>query len=375
MERVKKSLSILLVLIVVIRLIFVLAQAPEQITNQRALREIWLHSQYNLDSGYEFYGNMSDEDLRTYAALEYITGSDPSIVNFEDPPLAKYLFGFFYLIFGNILVVQFIASAFALYLTYLIACRVSIPNPWSLIPSLILAFDPLFAERSTSVNLDLPQLVFVLLSLLLLTLLRSYTPGVSNTMLILIGFSIGASISSKVIFSGILLLLFAIAVFWLKKLPNLLEAIGIVLVTSTGVYLLSYFAFFAYHSPIDFVALHIKIARLYRSYLPEYPWFEIWRILLLGKWKTWFVQPPIQPVIEYWIAWPISTLAAGSLLFKRSVWRFPLKPQAILLGWAIVYLLFQSTHVVFPRYILLTLPILYLLGIWRLSQAFLINKS
>lgn len=368
MERVKKSFSILLVLIAVTRLIFVLAQAPEQITSRRALREIWLHSQYNLDSGYEFYGNMSDEDLRTFAALEYISGSDPAGVNFEDPPLVKYLFGFSYLIFGNILVVQFIASALALYLTYLVARRVGLPNPWSLIPSLILAFDPLFAERSTSVNLDLLQLVFVLVALYLLSYKQS------QKRLVMLGISIGAAMSSKVIFTGILLLLFAIAVIWLKKIPNWLEAIGMVLVTSISVYLLSYLAFFAYHSPIDFVALHIKIVRLYRSYLPEYPWFEIWRILLLGKWKTWFAQPPIQPVSEYWIAWPLSALFALSLLAKKRMRRLPLKPEQIFLAWSLVYLGFQSTHVVFPRYLLLVLPILYLLGIWRLYGLLLVKS-
>ncbi|MCH7951346.1 glycosyltransferase family 39 protein [Patescibacteria group bacterium] len=319
--------TLVLTLVIAVKLVFSFSNVPMQITDNERLRQIWLHSQYNLGQGYEFFGNMSDEDLRTFAALEYIRGKDPSVVNFEDPPLVKYLFGVSILAFGNILIVQFVASLVVVFLTYLLARRVAVSTPLNLLPSLVLVFDPLFLERSTSVNLDLPQLVFVLLALSLLTRSRF-----SRKRLLLLGAAVGLAMATKVVFTGLLLLAFVLVVLVLKRVPQLRHALFSVAASSFSVYLLSYAVFFLFHSPLDFLSLHIKIARLYRSYLPEYPWFEIWRILFLGKWRTWFATPPIQPVAEYWIAWPLAILATFSLLVKKEFRRLPLKPPQILLG-------------------------------------------
>jgi hypothetical protein len=358
----------LLLLIIVAKLGLVFWQAPGQSTDLEQLRQLWLHSQYNLNQGYEFYGNMTDEDLHTLSAIEYVRGTDPTTINFEQSPLGKYLLGFSYLVFGNVLIVQYIASALAVYLTYLLARKVSIPSPFSFIPSLILVFDPLFIERSTSVNLDLLQLVFVLFSILLLV-----QSGYNRRSFLLLGAAVGSALASKIIFIGLLLLLFVIFVLSIKPVPQFKTALFLVVGGCFFVYLLSYVVFFVYHPPVDFILLHIRIARIYRSYLPEYPWFEIWRILLLGQWRTWFAQPPIQPVTEFWIAWPLSTLATGSLIFSKNIWRMPFKPRAILLGWTIIYLLFQSIHVVFPRYLLTVLPFLYILSVFSLRQWFRSN--
>ncbi len=330
--------------------------SPRQNTNVRQLREIWLHSQYNLNGEYEFFGNMSDEDLRTYAALEYVQGKDPTEINFEDPPLAKYLFGISYLLSGNILLIQFILSFGVLLCTSIIARQIGLSQSLSLIPALVLAFDPLFIERSQTVNLDMPQLFFILTAILLLVL-----PKKTRRVLIALGIVVGAAIASKAIFVGVLLYLYSMFILWSRKAKGKAESMLLITLMSLGVYLTSYLVFFINHSIVDFLWLHVDIARLYRSYLPDYPWFEIWRILLIGEWRTWFTDPLIQPVKEYWVAWPLSTFLAlpifGYLTLKRQV----NKEASTIFGWLMLYLLFQSTHVVFPRYILLALPLLYVL--------------
>lgn len=362
MKNKKRFLVILLLCVIVLKAFTVFQKAPIPETDHAKLRKIWLHSQYNLDQGYEFYGNMSDEDLRTFAALEYIQGKDPSIVNFEDPPLIKYILGISYLLLGNILFVQYAAGYIVLFLTYLLAKRLSIPAVFSIFPALILVVDPLFLERSTSVNLDLIQLLFVLMALLILT-----KKQISSKSLLFLGIFVGAVMASKVVVIGLALLFFSLVVLYLNSKLESLKTLLLFLLASFGTYIISYSLFFVYHSPLEFLSLHEKIFRLYRSYLPEYPWFEIWRILLLGKWRTWFKTPAIQPVAEYWIAWPLSTVASFSLFFNKNNRRLPLFPQMIFLGWVLVYLLFQSTHVVFPRYLLLVLPLLYVLSIFFLT--------
>ena len=350
--------SFLLIVFIVSRMLVVFFSAPEQFTDLGALKEAWLHSQYNLNQGYEFYGNMGDEDLRTYAALEYLKGQDPSRINFEDPPLVKYLFGISYAVFANILVLQFLFAFGVLVCTYLIGRAIGLGSRLALLPSLLLSFDKLFVQKSQTVNLDLPQLFFVLIVLLVL-IKKKYTPG----SLVLLGLSIGATMASKVMFTGLILLFFALAVLLFKRIPHLKKAGSFVVLVSLGVYFFSYIVFFLSHSIIDFVWLHLSIARLYRSYVPEYPWFEIWRILFLGKWKTWFATPSIQPVEEFWLVWPVSTFLTFSLPFTRKkLRRLPLLPEYILLVWLVVYLGFQSLHVVFPRYLLLALPLFYILA-------------
>lgn len=360
---VSKLPLVFLLTAVSVRLVLVFGTAPQQLSDPKTLENIWLHSQYNLGRGYEFHGNMSDEDLRTFAALEYAEGKDPSLVNFEDPPLVKYLFGFSQSRFGNILILQFAFSLGAVVLTYCLSRRLGLSPTASLFPVVFLSFDPLFAERSQTVNLDMPQLLFALASLLLL-MRKTY----SRFSYVWLGLSIGAVLSSKVLVTGMLLFLFAVAVLRLRRVRHFSSAAVLVFALSTGVYILSYLRFFFFHPLSDFASLHLEIARLYRSYLPDYPWFEIWRILLLGRWRTWFASPPIQPVTEYWLAWPLSAIASFSLLLVRKFRRLPLKPAQIILGWILLYLSFQSTHVVFPRYLLLVLPLLYSLAVQALHD-------
>lgn len=320
------------------------------------LRSKWLHSQYNLNRGYEFWGNLSDEELRTFAALEYIQGKDPTQVNFEDPPLVKYLFGLAHLLFGNLLIFQFMAAASSLLLTYLVARNLGLTNSANLIPPLLLVWDPLFRERAVTVNLDLPQLAFILGALFILT--RSILPRRS---LFILGALSGAAMSAKVFLTGLLFLGFNCLVLLSRRFQiRDVLAVGFV---SVSVYLASYIVFFLSHPLGDFWDLHLQIARLYRSYLPEYPWFEIWRILILGQWRTWFATPLIQPVKEYWIAWPLATFASSLHLVVPGLRNHSGNGVPVLLGWLLVYLLFQSTHVVFPRYLLLALPFLYILAV------------
>ena len=356
--------SFLLLFFIVFRMLVVFFSAPKQLTDLSALKEAWLHSQYNLNQGYDFYGNMGDEDLRTYAALEYLQGQDPSRINFEDPPLVKYLFGISYVLFANILLLQFLFAIGILVCTYLMGRAIGLSSRLALLPLFLLSFDGLFVQKSQTVNLDLPQLFFILIALRIL-MNKKFAPY----SLILLGLSVGTAMASKVLFTGLLLLLFALSVLFFRKIPQVSKAASLVAMVSLGVYIFSYVVFFFSHPVMDFVALHLSIARLYRSYVPEYPWFEIWRVLILGRWRTWFASPSIQPVEEFWLVWPSSAFLTFSLLFTQiRLRRLPLIPEQILLAWLVVYLGFQSTHVVFPRYLLLALPLFYILAIQSIDN-------
>ena len=56
-------------------------------------------SQYVLGDASNYW--ISDSDLYVYAGYAYWLGEDPTTINFEHPPVAKYLYGAFFHILGN----------------------------------------------------------------------------------------------------------------------------------------------------------------------------------------------------------------------------------------------------------------------------------
>jgi len=65
---------------------------------------------------------IDDATLYTYAGYTYIKGEDPTNINFEHPPLAKYWIGFSYLLTGNPALLNLVLFAAALVMVYYLAC-------------------------------------------------------------------------------------------------------------------------------------------------------------------------------------------------------------------------------------------------------------
>lgn len=358
MKILNRLLKIFLILILAVRVVVYLKNIPPWEMDYPSLRSKWLHSQYNLNQGYEYFGMMGDEDLYKFAAMEYMMGKDPSVVCFEHPPLGKYFLGLSQVLFKNMMIAQIAASLGVLLVTYLLATGVGLPVVAGLLVAVLVSFEPLFMEFASFVNVDMMHTLFVLLGVLFLIRKKFDLFG-----LFFLGTSIGGVLSTKVFFNGSLLFIFTATVFFLRKEKKPWQKILIVAGWSLLIYLLSYAVYFFYHSPWDFVLFHIKLLRFFRSYLPEYPWFEIFRVLFLGRWRTWFSQPPIQPVAGYWPAWSLSGAVTLWLALQKKTWKIPWKAPAIYLGWVVFYLLYSSFHLVFPKYLLLVLPLMYILSI------------
>lgn len=358
--KVKKIISVVLVVLIFVKFEFLILNQPSPLINYPKLRETWIHSQHNLGQGFEYFGMMSDEDLYAYAALEYIRGEDPSKINFEHPPLAKYLLGFSYVVFGNMLVIQFVAIAISLITVYCLSRKLGMSVQLSLLPPIAMAYDQLFWNFTSFSQINRIHLMFILLSL-------NFVLKKKQTLysLVLLGFFVGGVFSTKVLFNGLLMLLFVILILKQSIREKPFISYFVVIIVSLATYFLSYVVFFFYHSISDFLQLHVDIIRFYRAYLPDYPWFEIWRILLLGEWRVWFADTDIISVPKFWIAWPLSTILSFSLLASKKTYKIPLKSSSILLFWSIYYLAYSSVHVAFPNYLLPIIPILYILSVFQ----------
>jgi len=106
---------------------------------------------------------LSDGEIYLATGILYLKGYDPSELNFEHPPLIKYLFGLSILFLKNPLITQLIFGVGILILVYLLSFRIYKNQLISLLSSLLVLIDPLFLDLSSQPLLDLGQTFFFLL--------------------------------------------------------------------------------------------------------------------------------------------------------------------------------------------------------------------
>ena len=138
--------------------------------------------------------------------------------------------------------------------------------------------------------------------------------------------------------------------------PAYLKTLAVAVIT----YLFGYTMFFVTgHTLLDLLTLHVNTLRLYRSYVPEYPKGEVFRIIIIGAWRTWWGDKGLVPSPFYTPLWTIGLVSALYLALCRQVRKHHL--LFLHLVWVFLVLGFISLRLVFPRYLLPLLPSLYLL--------------
>jgi predicted membrane-bound dolichyl-phosphate-mannose-protein mannosyltransferase len=130
-------------------------------------------------------------------------------------------------------------------------------------------------------------------------------------------------------------------------------------------FLLTYIRyFFLGHNIREFLGLQKWILNFYESGAKGNP-LAVWQIILSGKWPNWF--GPVQNVTEWTILWSLSLIALLYYLYRVLPRRRQYK--STLLGfWVVAYLIFLTFVPVWPRYLLLILPFMYILAVWVLSK-------
>lgn len=297
----------------------------------------------------EFRGNIDDPGLYTFAGITYLKGESPAAINWETQPLTKYIFGLSISLFRTPLVAQYLFGLGSLVVLYLLGRRV-LPSYLSVLSPLLLLLDPLFRDQLTSAYLDLSVTFWVLLYLLYLGKNKPWWLG---------GIILGLLALSKSFSLGILAAV--VGMFYMRDILSYLKT----LLVSLLIYLLGYTMFFVRgHGLLDFAELHLSILRLYRSYVPEYPKGEIFRIIMTGQWRTWWGDKGVVTSPFWSPLWAFSLLAsiyAGlSKRLRANTGLF------IHLIWVCFALIFISLRLVFPRYLLPVLPSMYLLLVYAL---------
>ena len=198
---------------------------------------------------------LSDDKLYALAGWLYVHGHSPDEINFEHPPLAKYLIGLSEIAFGNHALSSLIFGVLTLVVVFLLS-RALIKRPLlALMPVLALSLDKLFVGFSSSSMLDVYLTFFSSLSMLL------FVKGLKNKRLMPL-FYATAGLAAACKWIGVFVPLSALVYYaWRRDKWNLkFFPIGLALALAS--YSLTYLVFFAAgHGLQDFVSLQLRMYR------------------------------------------------------------------------------------------------------------------
>jgi hypothetical protein len=322
----------------------------------------------NWAKGWEAGETMGDPELYAYAGWRQVQGDDPTKINAEMPPFGKYLIGFSILIFQNQNIPAIFFGVALLVVIFLISKEILKDKVWALVPVFFFSIEKLFLEDLATSMLDLPFTFFACLALLFLIKGRKNPrlylgvtialACVATTKMYLVGFALMALVAAY--------LLFLLIVFRNKDFFWFLLFSPLFLVLYCSTYLVY---FIDGHNLIDFKELHFWIRHFARVQMPGYPQFEIWRILLLGQWHTWWGEGIIH--IKQWTPlWLISFLSIFPtfwFIFKKGIKKN--LSLLLLIAFPLSLLAMYSYGLPYPRYLMPVLPPLYILLCYNLRKA------
>ena len=290
---------------------------------------------------------VSDSSLYGYVGYKYINGANPSLLNPEHPPLAKYLIGYSIRTFGNehyigiglgfiILVLvavvayqihgSFLAASFALFLTSLF---------------------PLFTDQIIhGPQLELYQLFFFLLVMHMLLMWMKEKKIVFN---IFAGLFFGMLLSTKTVLPFFLLFSAWIILSFFKQWKVALMVIGIGTIT----FVATYYRYFVLGGTVrSFLGVQKYIVLYYgNSHIPLFEFAGNYlRLIFTGSWKFWDAARTVSLYSEWNILWPLIFIIGISRLHTQ--WKRHGNSH-LLIYFFILYNIFVFFVPVFPRYLLL----------------------
>jgi len=199
----------------------------------------------------------SDDKLYALAGWHYIHGTSPDTVNFEHPPLAKYMIGLSEALFMNPALLGFVFSILTLILVYVISRKLVTTSLIAMFPSVLLSLDKIYIQFSTSSMLDIYATFFAVMSLLLLTSRK-------EEVIPLLGVTMGLGISCK--WTSAFLLILPVLYYAVRHDLRGMKLYPLCIFLAALTYTASYAGFFyAGHGLHDFLDLQLKMLSFHQQ--------------------------------------------------------------------------------------------------------------
>lgn len=331
------------------------------------LKEYYLESQYVSKNP---KGWIPDEIVNAYAGGEYVLGMSPILIAPDTPPLGRYIIGLSGIIFNNANIQNLFFVFGSLGMLYLVSKQVLRNRSLALLPSVFVSFEPFFLNQIIYTPLlDIMQLFFLLCAFYFFNKIFSEKKSIW-VWLILANIFLGCFISTKFYATGV-----TIVAAWLgtllllkkiKELVMLLMTLPIAVLVLLGTYIR---VLFDGYSIREFLGIQ-KYVLLYHKSQLIYP-FSIWDLLLFNKWHVWFGDKPIISDDQWRLSWPVVTIVG----FASLVWVWFKKVPVTLIPlvlWALLYVLFFSVGQIASRYLVILIPVLYVLSIFVVKEMVLL---
>lgn len=307
------------------------------------------HSQYVLGWNSQNMRVMTDQQIYALAGWLYIHGSDPTAVNPEHPPLAKYMIGVGEEALYSVIVASLAAGLVAILAIFSFAAR-ALGNPFSAFVAAVLFLNAqLFVSYTTQSYLEIFVLAILATGVCLLARMWS---GSGNPLVQLVALAVLIGLGMAVKWSLIVLGAISVIFFALIRRFDWLRTLVALAPLSVVLYVASYAVFFAHGRTLpDFVRFEysMMLRWITVSAGQHQPPLTLWRILVTGycsygnyvtgNWR-WY--------------WPVyaAMVAIGLVYWLRE--RKPLLGLSLL--WFFGYMLFFSAGPTWDRYILPAFP-------------------
>jgi hypothetical protein len=244
---------------------------------------------------------IKDSTLYTYAASRYVAGEDPTKINFEHPPLGKYILGISWKLFHNMTVINFCFYIGSLWLFWNLT-KIIIKNfKFRLLGLGLLGSISLIPHYTFQSMLDILLLFSTLLFFNGLFLVKN-----KNWRVLITGLALGSYMSIKYFFPSIFLfgLILLIVSYKEKNIIFLIKTLTLAL----GTYLLSYARYFWLNpNPIDFIKFEWFRFRWWTGER-TIPKFLLIDTIFTGKFKGWWAENQYEFATSWSKLWPISFL-------------------------------------------------------------------
>lgn len=337
-----------------------------------SLKFIYENSQYVTKTP---IGWIPDEIIYSYNGPALVKGGSPILIVPDSPPLGKYLIGLSALIFNNEKLVILFSGFLSFFFLYLLGKQLFNNTILALLPCVFLSFEKLILNQFVFVPLlDIIQLPF------LLSCFYFFNKGLAGKKkkqflyFSLSSILLGCFIATKFFVNGLPIIASFYIVLLLHKKIKPLVFFTLTLPLALLVLILSYSKVFLDGEGIRRFFGIQKWIFLYHQSKLILP-FSIWPLILFNKWYVWWGDKPILSDSQWQITWPlvfIVSLLTIALYFLKKI---PQKLEfEVLAVWTICYVFFFSFGQITTRYLILYLPILYLVAVFGLKNLFLKEK-
>ena len=195
---------------------------------------------------------IGDNDLYAIAGWRYVSGASPDEINFEHPPLAKYLIGLSAVVFNNPSVIGAALGVSSLLILYELSKKLLGDFLFALVPVYMLSLDKLFVGCSSTSMLDIYLVFFVLLSFLLFSYADSYIRMLGGA--VSLGLATACKLTAPFAIPSLIIPVIT------KRRKTAWKFLFQSLLVAACVYCLSYAWFFMLgHSLFDFIELQWKM--------------------------------------------------------------------------------------------------------------------